>query len=198
MKVAEKTIHPAQLEKSAEEKEKILKTQTESGTDAKTDEAGTRVLTDEAGADIRTDEATIDIEEEANIDIDAEEASIDIETEEAPIDPETETAFIQPIAVTPSPETQEEGKESTKGSIMEEDSSAKASEHSRKRLDKMKKQKLCKLVKNDALKKHPEEYQELVSDAAYVCLKCGRAAKDKASLCRPSLMKKRKKDHKCK
>jgi hypothetical protein len=57
------------------------------------------------------------------------------------------------------------------------------------RLNKMKKQMLCKLVKNSSLKKHPDEYQELVSDATYICLKCGRVAKDKSSLCKPKLMK---------
>jgi len=72
----------------------------------------------------------------------------------------------------------------------EETSSLQSSEKDeRKRLDKMKKQKLCQLVKKDSLKKHPKEYQELVSNAAYLCLKCGRAAKEKTSVCKPAPLK---------
>ena len=47
------------------------------------------------------------------------------------------------------------------------------------------KRKLCKLVKKDFLKKHVKEYEELVLNPRYICGKCGRAAKDAKSLCRP-------------
>lgn len=47
------------------------------------------------------------------------------------------------------------------------------------------KRKLCKLVKKDFLKKHYKEYEELVLNPGYICGKCGRAAKDAKSLCKP-------------
>lgn len=47
---------------------------------------------------------------------------------------------------------------------------------------------LCKLVKKEYMVKHTEEYQQLVKDPRYFCLKCGRAAHDKKSLCRPHKM----------
>jgi hypothetical protein len=49
---------------------------------------------------------------------------------------------------------------------------------------------LCKLVKHDYLKKHFQEYQELVLDPLFICHKCGRVAREKHYLCRPVLIKK--------
>jgi len=43
-------------------------------------------------------------------------------------------------------------------------------------------QHLCKLVKRDDL----GQVRKLAREAAYLCLKCGRAARDKNSLCDPS------------
>lgn len=48
-----------------------------------------------------------------------------------------------------------------------------------------KKHTLCKLVKKDYVKEHFPDYQALVADPEYICKKCGRAAKDDASLCKP-------------
>jgi len=43
---------------------------------------------------------------------------------------------------------------------------------------------LCEL-KKDYLKENLKEYKKLVRDARFVCKKCGRAAKDEESLCKP-------------
>jgi len=43
-------------------------------------------------------------------------------------------------------------------------------------------QHLCKLVKRDEL----EQVRKLVKDAAFLCEKCGRAAREKDNLCDPS------------
>jgi len=43
-------------------------------------------------------------------------------------------------------------------------------------------QHLCKLVKCDDF----EQVRKLVKDAAFICKKCGRAARDKDNLCDPS------------
>lgn len=40
---------------------------------------------------------------------------------------------------------------------------------------------LCKLAKREEF----DRIRELVKGAAWYCAKCGRAARDKASLCRP-------------
>ncbi len=47
------------------------------------------------------------------------------------------------------------------------------------------KQKLCRIVKKDYLKKHFNEYEALVLNPAYICGKCGRASNDKKNLCKP-------------
>jgi hypothetical protein len=44
---------------------------------------------------------------------------------------------------------------------------------------------LCKLVKSGFMDEHFSEYQDLVNPPAYICKKCGRAAADKKSLCKP-------------
>lgn len=44
---------------------------------------------------------------------------------------------------------------------------------------------LCKIVKNSDIEKHFGEYQALVNPPAFICKKCGRAAADKKSLCKP-------------
>lgn len=44
---------------------------------------------------------------------------------------------------------------------------------------------LCKIVKNSDIEKHFAEYQALVNPPRYICKKCGRAAADKKSLCKP-------------
>jgi len=41
---------------------------------------------------------------------------------------------------------------------------------------------LCKLVKRDEM----EQVRRLVKDPAYLCKKCGRAAREQGSLCEPS------------
>ena len=46
-------------------------------------------------------------------------------------------------------------------------------------------QKLCKLVKDEAFADNIASYMELVREAEYVCRKCGRSAGDKGNLCRP-------------
>ncbi len=42
---------------------------------------------------------------------------------------------------------------------------------------------LCDLRKQ--IQEHLEEYKQLVRDPAYVCRKCGRAARNADNLCRP-------------
>lgn len=42
---------------------------------------------------------------------------------------------------------------------------------------------LCELEKH--LDKHLEEYKDLVRQAAYVCRRCGRAARREDNLCKP-------------
>lgn len=130
--------------------------------------------------------------------ITADPAVSEEETVPAPVVNEEEIATIPVVseaetAPAPSAEKEEElvkVPEAVETEALEEAAPSETSEHhGSKRLDKMKKQKLCKLVKNNSLKKHPEEYQALVSDAAYICLKCGRVAKDKSSLCKPMAMK---------
>lgn len=44
---------------------------------------------------------------------------------------------------------------------------------------------LCKLCKDDCLKKCFDEYSELVSEPKYICKKCGRAARKAKNLCKP-------------
>jgi hypothetical protein len=52
-------------------------------------------------------------------------------------------------------------------------------------MKKLKDKSLCKLVKDDALEEALPLYKELVQDPTHLCLKCGRAAKDKKRLCKP-------------
>ena len=42
---------------------------------------------------------------------------------------------------------------------------------------------LCKL--KDQIKEDFEQYRQLVKDARFVCMKCGRAARDERHLCKP-------------
>ncbi len=51
--------------------------------------------------------------------------------------------------------------------------------------NKLEKKKLCKLCKNDCLKKGLKDYIKLVNEPSYICKKCGRAANKSKSLCRP-------------
>ena len=44
---------------------------------------------------------------------------------------------------------------------------------------------LCKLVKGKKVRKDPDAYIKLVKSPKFICLKCGRAAKDKKYLCDP-------------
>ena len=44
---------------------------------------------------------------------------------------------------------------------------------------------LCKLVKDDYLEKHMDEYIEMIDKSKFVCKKCGRTANDKDALCKP-------------
>jgi len=51
----------------------------------------------------------------------------------------------------------------------------------------MSSQTLCELIEEKKyLKKHFEEYQELVRDARFVCRKCGRVAHREKNLCKPT------------
>ena len=43
---------------------------------------------------------------------------------------------------------------------------------------------LCKLQKNNFIKKNLEEYKALVRDGRYVCRKCGRVAGREKNLCK--------------
>ncbi|MEI8217175.1 MAG: hypothetical protein WCF96_08745 [Eubacteriales bacterium] len=54
-----------------------------------------------------------------------------------------------------------------------------------KKKERIRKTKLCKLVKKDFLKKHLDDYKELVTEPAWLCLKCGRTAKEMKSLHKP-------------
>jgi hypothetical protein len=45
---------------------------------------------------------------------------------------------------------------------------------------------LCELIDRKHLKKHFEEYLDLVRDARFVCKKCGRAAHKEKHLCKPA------------
>ncbi|MCF7794411.1 MAG: hypothetical protein K9N09_04735 [Candidatus Cloacimonetes bacterium] len=46
--------------------------------------------------------------------------------------------------------------------------------------------KLCKLVKKDYHKTNLKEYSELVKYPRYICQKCGHAAAEAKSLCKPA------------
>lgn len=54
--------------------------------------------------------------------------------------------------------------------------------------------KLCKLVSDGFLDDHTKKYTQMVNNPKYVCMKCGRAANDEASLCRPKKIKDKKDD----
>jgi hypothetical protein len=43
---------------------------------------------------------------------------------------------------------------------------------------------LCKI--KDHIKEDFDEYRQLVKDARFVCLKCGRAAREEHHLCKPA------------
>ena len=53
-----------------------------------------------------------------------------------------------------------------------------------------KKRTLCKLVKNDFLKKHFASYKDLVTNPEWICRKCGRVSNDPKFLCKPILLSK--------
>jgi hypothetical protein len=55
--------------------------------------------------------------------------------------------------------------------------------------------KLCKLVSDGFLDDHTKKYIQMVNEPKYVCMKCGRAANDEDSLCRPKKIKDKKEDH---
>lgn len=61
----------------------------------------------------------------------------------------------------------------------------KKNNHNKKDKKDKEKRTLCKLVKKDFVKEQFSDYQALVADPEYICKKCGRAAKDAASLCKP-------------
>jgi len=50
---------------------------------------------------------------------------------------------------------------------------------------KLKDKSLCKLVKDDALDEHLEEFKKLVAHPTHICVKCGRVCSDKKLLCKP-------------
>ncbi len=54
--------------------------------------------------------------------------------------------------------------------------------------------KLCKLVSDGFLDDHTKKYTQMVNNPKYVCMKCGRAANDEDSLCRPKKIKDKKED----
>ena len=47
-------------------------------------------------------------------------------------------------------------------------------------------QHLCYMENMGYLDKHLPHYKQLIRDPKFVCKKCGRAAKSKLNLCRPS------------
>jgi hypothetical protein len=51
---------------------------------------------------------------------------------------------------------------------------------------KIKDKTLCKLVANKAVKKKLGSYKELIDAPQFVCLRCGRAANRRKSLCDPA------------
>ena len=46
--------------------------------------------------------------------------------------------------------------------------------------------KLCALVKKGAAKDEKKQYREMVSDAHFLCKKCGRVAQKEKNLCKPT------------
>jgi hypothetical protein len=50
----------------------------------------------------------------------------------------------------------------------------------------MSKDTLCKLVKDGFHKEHSKKYKALLKGAKYMCKRCGRAAADSDSLCKPA------------
>lgn len=42
---------------------------------------------------------------------------------------------------------------------------------------------MCKL--KDDIKENLDQYQQLVKDARFICMKCGRVAQDEDRLCKP-------------
>ena len=48
---------------------------------------------------------------------------------------------------------------------------------------------LCKLVKDDYLDKHMDEYIEMIDKPKYVCKKCGRSANKEDVLCKAQKIK---------
>lgn len=56
-------------------------------------------------------------------------------------------------------------------------------------MKKLKDKELCKLVKDDVLKDHPEAFRALLEHATHYCLKCGRACNEKRRLCHPEKLK---------
>ncbi|WP_176720463.1 hypothetical protein [Desulfuribacillus stibiiarsenatis] len=56
--------------------------------------------------------------------------------------------------------------------------------------DKIDNKVLCKLCKDDCLKKCFDDYVELIKEPKYVCKKCGRTAHKEKNLCKPVKIKK--------
>ncbi len=46
--------------------------------------------------------------------------------------------------------------------------------------------KLCSLVKKGVVKEDRKQYRELVTDAHYLCKRCGRVACKAKNLCKPT------------
>lgn len=63
-------------------------------------------------------------------------------------------------------------------------------------MDNKKPKTLCKMAKKDFLKNNPGEFLARVGSGEFLCLKCGRVAEEKASLCQPKATAKLKKDEK--
>lgn len=49
--------------------------------------------------------------------------------------------------------------------------------------------KLCKLVKEDYLEDHLDDYIELVKKPKFICKKCGRVTADEDRVCKPKKLK---------
>ncbi len=49
--------------------------------------------------------------------------------------------------------------------------------------------KLCKLVKEEYLEDHMDDYLEIIKKPKYVCKKCGRVADSEDRLCKPKKIK---------
>jgi len=102
----------------------------------------------------------------------------------------TEVRFNKPIECFAEEISNSEVPLVIEGPKMELDASEKKkkkdAKSDKKKLNK--KRTLCKLVKNDFLKKHFASYKDLVTNPEWICRKCGRVSNDPKILCKPILL----------